>query len=84
MAAVNVTVEEESAVLDSLSGQNASRSLILAGCSSKVRTNKKDLFIVEPGVPGHGNFSASASADSTDTDEEEDSGDVQARILHEL
>ena len=86
-AAVNVTVEEGSAVQDSLLGQTVSKSLASAGCSTKGSTHKKDLFVGGPGALGHGDLSASTSADSTDTDEEEKeetSGDVQARILHEL
>ena len=82
-AAVNVSVEEGSNIWDSLLGQTVTKSLALAGCSTKVGTHK-DLFVVGPGTPGHGDLCASSSADSTDTEEEEDSGDIQARILQKL
>ena len=86
-AAVNVTVEEGSAVRDSLSGHTVSKSLASAGCSTKGSTCKKDLFVGGPGALGHGDLSASTSADSTDTEEDEEggtSGDIQVKILHEL
>ena len=80
-------MEEGSAVRDSLSGHTVSESMASAGCSTKGSTCKKDLFVGGPGALGHGDLSASTSADSTDTEEDEEggtSGDVQAKIHHEL